>query len=713
MIQCFRKIHKYARGICRRKIGAITINNGNLENNRNDSMNPNTVGNQTTTPPLNEATSRIPASDATQRIHVDGATSYPRQNRQAGERRSATTTRSASRKKHKRMQWKKFLLKNKKAVIIASASIAAVLVLSLVVAGISLLATPEDDGLILSNVYAAGVNLGGKTPEQAKQALIEATEETYSKLDMIVTVHTSQLVLSPSNTGAKLNVDSVIEAAYNYGRVGSRSERQNAKNQALTTPHYISIIPHLTLDTLYIRNEINALGEKYSSTLSQTTYRVEGTAPDMNIPQGEINTDTVYQTLYINLGTAEYGLNTNQLYDQILEAYNANIFQVDGNISVVTPDSLDLQAIYDELACFAPVDATLDDTTFDVTPGKYGYGFILEDVQAALDAAEYGTEIKIPLTFLRPSITEEDLNDGLFEKELANFSTAASIDQSLLTNLKLACSALNNVILRSGDSLSFNELVGVPTTEKGYAEVTDYVGKVLQPVVGGGASQVSSALYYCALKADLEIVQRHSYDYAPSFIEAGFDAYVNFTNKDLVIKNNTGRPIQITAEVTGTGSMVIRIFGTENKEYTTEVLYETVKTYAPGTLTHIMRPNNPEGYVDGDVLVQPITGYDVATYHVYRYADETKDTEKILIANTHYDSSPSVVVKIEKEEPNPDDDESSTPDEEGSSNTDENESSTPGEENSSTPGEEDSSDPGESESSTPGEDESTTPNENE
>ena len=663
-------------------------------------MNPSTVGNQPTTPIRQQATAPIPNKDATQRVNVSGASAYPRRNRPASRRR----------RKGRAAIWfeamKKFVLKNKKAVIIAGATVAAILVVTLVASGIALLSSPEDDGLILGNVYAAGVNLGGKTPEEAKQALIEATEDTYSKLDMTVNVHNSKLIFSPAATGAKLDVDAVVEAAYNYGRTGSRAERQNAKNQALTTSHVISVLPYLTLDTLHIRNEINTLGAKYSTTLSQTTYRVEGTAPDENLSQDTIDTETVYQTLYINVGTAEYGLDTNKLYEQILEAYNTNIFQVDGNISVVAPDLLDLQAIYNELNCYAPQDATLDDATFEVTPGKYGYGFILEDVQAALDAAEYGAEIKVSLCFLRPDITEEDLNEGLFENVLASFSLPASIDQSLITNLKLVCDALNNTMLKSGDSLSFNTVVGTPTAEKGYAEVLAYVGKVQQPVIGGGASQVSSALYYCALKADLEIVERHSHVYAPSFIEAGFDADVDFSGKDLVIKNNTGRPIQISAEVTEAGAMVIRILGTENPEYTVEVLYETVKTYAPGTLTHVMRPNNPQGYEDGDVLVESIKGYDVATYHVYRYADETMETEKVLIANTHYESLPSVVVKIEEETtlpPSGEGEEGSAPNdgegEEGSTPNDgeEENSSTPNdgeEENTSTPNngdEEDSS----------------------
>ncbi len=588
-------------------------------------------------PPL-----KTSANEATQRLNMEDA-ALPRQRRTAPVGQTPVHTSSGNPRRRKS---KKNSILNQKSTIIAFSAVAAVLLVAIVITCIFLFAEPADDGLILNNVYAAGINIGGKTPEQAKEALQAATKDTYSRLDMVVSVDNSDLVLTPSRTGVSINIDAIVTAAYNYGRTGSRTERQNAQKQSLTKSHVISILPYLNLNTTYIQNEVDAIGSQYSSTLSQMSYRVEGTAPDFNMPQNSINPETVYQTLVINTGTAEYGLNTNHLYEQIMEAYNTNIFQVVGEIDKVAPDALDLQALFDEL-CQAPVNATLNETNYTVTSGKYGYGFKIEDVQAQINEAGYGKEIRIPMTFIRPDLTAEDLTDGLFEKELASFSTPATVDEALLANLRLVCKAIHNKIIHADESFSFNALVGAPTEAAGYQKVMAYVGKTAKEVVGGGISQVSSALYYCALNADLQILERHAHTYATTFIEPGLDADVLFGQKDLSFQNTTGRPIRIQAIISDAGSLKITILGTEQADYTVSVLYEEIRKFEPQILSHVMTSDNPGGYEEGDVLVKPITGYDIGTYRVYTYADGSKSPVKKLIGYSHYDKLDKVVVIIQ------------------------------------------------------------------
>ena len=588
--------------------------------------------------------------DATQRIRVDSS-------RVSGQYPSRRSSGNNPRRRKKTGLLGKFPFLNQKNTIILLAGVAVILLIAIIISGIALLSTPEDDGLILNNVYAAGVNLGGKTPEQARKALVEATANTYSKLDMVVSVHTSELVLSPKDTGVSLDVNGVIEAAYNYGRTGSRAERQQAKNQVLNGSHVVSILPYLTIDKAYIRNAVAALGNKYSSTLSQPTYRVEGSAPNLNISKEDIDTETVYQTLYITTGTAEYGLDINKLVDQILDGYNTNIFQISANISVVTPEALDLQSIFNKL-CVAPVDAVLNEDTYEVTPETYGYGFLMDDVTALLDQADFGEELKIPLTFIRPALTEEDLNDGLFEKALATISTPATVDKNLLINLKLACRILDGMIIKADDTFSFNTAIGEPTTAKGYKEVIVYIDKELKSTLGGGLSQIASTLYYCAVNSDLEILERHNHAYVQSFVQAGFDADVQYGSKDLSFRNTTGRPVRIEAKVSDSGVLTVSIWGTENDEQAMEVVYETIRTHTPNELEHLMYTNNPGNYRDGDILVQPIVGYDICTYRIYRFNDSSNGTEPVkkLVAYSHYEKVDKVVVKTQAVTPvQPDD----------------------------------------------------------
>ena len=583
-------------------------------------------------------------SDATQRVRVDapGVPSRRQAPQQSNKRPAQSPSQNAVNRKRRNAG-------RKRITIITLSVIAAVLLIAIIATCAIMFSSTEDDGLILNNVYAAGVNLGGKTPEEAKALLREAVADTYSKLDMVVEVHDSRITLKPADTGAKLDIDAVIEAAYNYGRTGSRSERQKAKLQSFTSSYAISVIPYLNLDTDYIHDAVDQLGNKYSSTLSQPQYQVKGERPDLNTTPSQADLETVYQKLIITLGTPEYSLHTGNLYEQILEAYNTNLFEVVGEISIRTPEKLDLDALYQEL-CVAPSDAVLDEFTYEVSAEKYGFGFQLEPTKALLESAKYGEVLEIPMGYLAPSLTAEELTDGLFETILAIHKTPLPAEKEIQINIKLACRTIKGqrggLILKAGDEFSFNEVIGQPLENDGYKLASIYVGTAVQEVVGGGISQVASTLYYCALMADMEILERNSHSYAPNFIEPGLDADVLYGEKDLIFKNTTGRPIRIEADVTDDGQMEIRIWGTANKDYSVEVIYETTETYEPETLINTMIPDNPEEYVDGDILVQPITGYEVCTYKTYRYTDPTIQPIKKLIATTHYDKLDKVIIEI-------------------------------------------------------------------
>ena len=576
------------------------------------------------------------ASDATQRVDLSGehipVTPRPRNPRPAGAPQRRSPSGRGGKKK------RRFVLsKRDKITLIAIGGVALALIIGLIIALSSMFADTPDDGTIQKDVMAAGVNLGGMTPEQAKKALESATADTYSKLDMTVTVLDTTITLSPADTGARLDVDAVVDAAYKYGREGGKSQNRS---------HVVPIIEYLNLDTEYIRSEINKLGEKYSSTLSQPTITISGTRPDLNV--SDPDTSVVYQTMTIFVGTAEYGLDTNQLYEQVLEYYNSNIFQVTGSCQVVAPESIEdeLTAMYEE-HCVKPVDAQIDTDTYTVTPEVYGYGFVLETVKEQLASTPYGTTLEIPMTFLAPNLTEELLSGDLFKETLGQHTSSLGIEASWVHNITLASQKLNGFILKSGDEFSFNEVLGELTAAAGYQPVTVYTGKQLTEVVGGGVTHLASVLYNCVLQADLEITQRYTHTYATSFMEPGRDVYVNPLEADFRFRNNLPAPICINVSVSG-GSIQVSIVGTDSRNYATEIEFLTVKTHNPGELKNTMSPNNPGGYRDGQQLVTPITGYDVEIYR-YKYSKDTGALlAKDLLYTVRYASRDAVVVDIQE-----------------------------------------------------------------
>ena len=591
-------------------------------------------------------------TDATQVVHISenaaSRTSAPQSRPAPGQ----SAPRSSSAPQHRsgagaaqaapRSSASRSAKRSRNRTLIITISILTVALLCGSLAAAFFLTQPEeDDGRILPNVFAAGVNLSGMTRDEAKNALRNATSDTYTQLSMTVTVLDTTVKLTPSATGANLDINQVVEEAYNYGRTGTKAEQQRIRAQAASTVHVISVIPYLNLDTVYIQNIVQDLGSKYSSTLAQPSYHIEGTAPSFS--KEETDTSVVYQTLYIFTGTPEYGLNTNSLYEQIMEAYNTNIWQVAGNCTVTNPESFDLDEVYNRY-CIAPVDAELDNLTYEVTPETYGYGFDLTSAKEELLNAEYGTTIEVPLCLIEPDILAKDY-DKLFRDTLASFSTEFPSGSDLLTNLKKACAEINGTILKVGEEFSFHEVIGQPTVGKGYKYVEIYAGTEYKEVLGGGISQVASTLYYCALMADLDIVERTGHTYVPDFIDAGADAYTQWNGADLRFTNSTNEPLRIEAKIED-NEIIISLIGTDDKSYRVEIELETEKTYEPLNLTHLMYPTNPGGYQDGDILVTPITGYDITTYLCKFDKESGSQIAREVIARTHYEKRNAVIVEI-------------------------------------------------------------------
>ena len=122
---------------------------------------------------------------------------------------------------------------------------------------------------------------------------------------------------------------------------------------------------------------------------------------------------------------------------------------------------------------------------------------------------------------------------------LAKFSTEIiDKDEERVSNIKLASDTLNGTVIKSGETFSFNKIVGKRSAEKGYKNATVMVGREKSKGLGGGVCQVSTTIYNAAAKCGLEISERHRHEITVSYAPDGNDASVNYGSLDLKFKNN-------------------------------------------------------------------------------------------------------------------------------------------------------------------------------
>ena len=490
----------------------------------------------------------------------------------------------------------------------------------------------NSNGTILDNVKVAGVDVGGMSQEEAISAVQAATDNTYTQTPMVVRIENEQIELPTSYCGT-LDVKAAVRDAYRFGRIGTASQREKEQTIAATSGYTVDLTPYLDLNEVAIQDAINQIGKKYSRTPTQSTYTVTGTAPN--------------HKLVINLGVAEYGLNLSELYDSVLEAYSNNVFLYEAQCGLIEPDPIDLAAILEQYYV-APIDATFDKETFDIIEEQEGYGFDIAKAEEIIRETPYGNTVKIPFENLKPEVTAESLSALLFRDTLSSYTTRGGSQYNRNNNLRLACEALNGVVLLPGEVLSYNETLGERTAERGYLPATVYSGGQSVSGLGGGICQVSSTLYYCALLADLEIVDREEHGFTVSYLPLGMDATVSWGTYDFCFKNNMDYPIRIEATASG-ASTTITLVGTDTRDYYVEMEYEVVGYFGFETVYETMPADNPEGYKDGDVITSPFTGYDVKTYRC-KYSKATKE----LISRDYedrsvYSSRDKVICKIEGE----------------------------------------------------------------
>ena len=513
----------------------------------------------------------------------------------------------------------------------------------------------KDDGLIYPNVYAFGMDLSGMTPEEAAAALHAATDDTFSALDLTISLPDRTLTLSPEQTGAGVDVDGLVQLAYSYGRDGSRWENTQAKAAAALTTYDLDTRICVSVNTDAIRQILDDAAAQAASTLTQAAVSVTGETPDLNLSYKKAmeQTDVAHKELTIVLGTPDRSLDVGTLLETVLNAYYTNDFSpIAFSYDVVEPDALDLQALC-AANTIAPVDAILDETDYSITHEVLGYGFDLEALKALVADAGEGETVKLTFGYLPAEKTWEAIDATLFKDVLGSVSTNHTNNSNRNTNLRLACKALNGKIIRPGEVFSYNETLGKRTEKKGYKPAGAYSGGKTVQTVGGGICQVSSTLYYACLKADLEIVERTAHGYTVSYMPYGMDATVSWGTLDYKFKNNTDYPIRIEAGVSD-GQVHVKLIGTDTKDYYVKMTYETVEGPTEGKVVYEdYKYNNKEGYSDGDVIQTAYTGRTVKSYRV-KYSKATDEKlSSTYEATSRYKSRDKIIARVTEPTPPP------------------------------------------------------------
>ena len=293
-----------------------------------------------------------------------------------------------------------------------------------------------------------------------------------------------------------------------------------------------------------------------------------------------------------------------------------------------------------------PVDATVEflpgnSVPFRFTDEQDGRSLstdaLRERIEASILSLTPETEALEP-EVIAPQVYRAQLEGAVVLRSRVVVSLSGS--DAAKANAALAAGAFNGLRLDAGETLSFNQTVGLRTSGAGYqtAEEPAYGQNVSG--IGGGVCQVSTALYRLALLGGLDIGERNAAVYPVDYCDIGQEAAVSDQGLDLKIVNPTDMPMFLTARVYADGdgqTMELQLIGLELDESYT-LASETEMIDPPEEPVYV---RDSEGryatYSDERIPVgEPMAGYKATVRLI-------SETDERIVSQDEYDAIPQII----------------------------------------------------------------------
>ena len=401
----------------------------------------------------------------------------------------------------------------------------------------------------LPNLYVDGVFVGGMDYDRTLAALEESGWDEASQIPLKVSLmDTVSFEVDQCQSGARHTLQQAADAAWAYGH-GSNWY----KNLADFVRCYFRPVDINESSLVYNRDYVLGCIDSGIARLNE------------QLGDGSYEIDEGNSVMRIIKGAGQLQFDREAMTDAVftaLESDRTELSWTDISNSLKAPD---FQAIFEELSA-EPQDASYsDDNRFTVLPHVVGCDFDVEGAKELWNKAPNAALVEIPLDITYPEITSDFLESLLYRDVLGAMTTYfPNSNDNRISNINLAVSKINGLILYPGDVFSYNETLGQRTEEAGYLPAGAYENGEVVEEVGGGICQVSSTLYSAMLYGyKLTTVERYPHYFPVDYLEKGYDATVSWPKPDFKFRNDRDFPVKIVATCDTVGrSLTIEIMGT-------------------------------------------------------------------------------------------------------------------------------------------------------
>ena len=457
---------------------------------------------------------------------------------------------------------------------------------------------------IASGVRIAGVDVGGKTPEQA-EGILKRRAAALAAVPVSFRVGTHVWNLQPRRLGIQVDwgaaVDAVrrqgqgfgplrgfrrldlrffgadvapptqvYDAALNYWleRIARTVDSPHREASLVLRGRNPVIVPSTTGQVLDRRAATATIVRALASLNREPVglpVRVDApktTANDLKVAQGQVKT-ALSAPVHLTLGATRWNLRPARIA-RVLE------LPADGR-SDVRVGGTGASAWFTALA--ERVDRKPRDATWAIS--SHGVRVVPDQPGYLLDVPRSATAVLHAALVTEPSLRSAKLVVEKAEADrstaearamqirglVASYQTLYGGEANRIHNVQLVAHLVDGHVIAPGATFSFNEATGARTAAKGFKEAPVIINGELKTGLGGGVCQVSTTVFNAAYEAGLPIVSRTNHALYISHYPQGRDATVNYPDVDLKFVNDTGHWLLLRTWV-GSSSLTVALYGT-------------------------------------------------------------------------------------------------------------------------------------------------------
>lgn len=465
------------------------------------------------------------------------------------------------------------------------------------------------EGKIMYGVTVGGIELGGKTKEQARDIIFQLCDAEYSgKKFTLMHRDKSAGEFTLSELSAEADCVATAEACYYVGREDGRP---------------LSVIS--ATKTLVFKKSVPVIFKYNHEELKNTLDKLNGVV---------LNNDELYKIDFLEKKITIFCekfrdiIDTEASAEKIIEGVGKGEFELQLELLKDSDYIKKADFLYERTAAESKnASYAIENNTLEILPEVYGVSF---DKYEVAESFKKNPELIVTAAEITvPQISREKLEGIIFRDVLAEYTTSFNPEaDGRVNNIEIACGKINGRLLDRGQSFSFNDVVGKRSYEEGYVDGKIFLGGKVTEGVAGGICQASSTLYNAALLADMEILKRTAHSFAVSYVPKGQDATVSYDYIDLQFVNSRELPVKISIELTQS-QLTVKIFGTD---FTPD---KTVKIETVVTDTEpfkVVREQSETDISEEVILQKGVDGCSVETFKITKQSGEEMRRESLGIS---------------------------------------------------------------------------------